>query len=61
MSKIKRGYHDEICKLRETDDPYDRDWQEKEWEQNMYRHKDALKWLDSIMQKNREYQEEDEK
>ena len=61
MSKIKPAYHDEICKLRETDDPYDWDWQEKEWEQSMYRHKESLKWLEGIMRKNAEYQREDEK
>lgn len=49
MGMIKSYYHDEICALRESDDSYSRDYkaeeaEEREWEQKMYREKEALKW-----------------
>lgn len=63
MSMIKRWYHDEINKLPESDDPYDRDWvtEEDRWKQNMYKHREALTWLESIVRKNQAYQRDEGK
>ena len=71
MSMIKKWYHDEINKLPESEDPYDRDWITEEdvfdkltniyrWKQNMYKHREALTWLESIVRKNQAYQRDNE-
>jgi len=61
MGMIKSYYHDEICALRESDDSYSRDYkaeeaEEREWEQKMYREKEALKWVQGVARDNLEYQ-----
>ena len=61
MGMIKSYYHDEICALRESDDSFSRDYKaEEEWEQKMYRDKEALKWVEGVARDNLEYQKGNE-
>jgi len=65
MGLIKSYYHDEICALKESDDSFSRDYkaeeaEELEWEQKMYREKEALKWVEGVVRDNLDYQKGNE-